>query len=572
MIVYRDLHRLVDARAWLQSNAQVVRAQLALTRPDHDTAVRLLVEFGEIEAALCDRLMLSADGDTPEARALRRVALGIGHLLRCAWHGIPAQTCELPKWMDALPWEARVPSAPLRVKVPEGFAFYGLYPETYLEAAERFARSTRPGTAICIGLRSIGTALSAVVAAVLEAADWRVLTYTIRPRGEPFARRPVLAPSLKRALQRHCDDFALIVDEGPGLSGSSLAGTAETLRELGYRDHRIVLLPSWDPEPSRLSSNAASARWGLHTRYVGDFEENWLDSGRLGETSLRAQDGGRWRERYFDEYDYPAVQPQHERRKYITTQGSPRILKFAGLGPYGLGALHRARILAHAGHTPSVHELRHGFLIQPWVAGRPLTAVECDGELINTAARYLAFLQRTFPAQRRTSGEELGAMVAANVKEFLGIEGFMERLEIDRFEEANAVELDGRMQPWEWIVTTKGILKTDAVDHHSDHFFPGCTDIAWDLAGFASEFDLDQEGIALLLRRFMQYSGDRRIGGRFALFRVAYLAFRLAYARLAEQTTAGTPEALRFFRLGAGYRRQLRHALLALRGRRQGTA
>src|SRR5262249_60519560 len=47
---------------------------------------------------------------------------------------------------------------------------------------------------------------------------------------------------------------------------------------------------------------------------------------------------------------------------------------------------------------------------------------------------------------------------------------------------------DGRMQPHEWLLTEDGrMLKTDSGSHGDDHFFPGPTDIAWDLAGVMVE-------------------------------------------------------------------------------------
>ena len=53
--------------------------------------------------------------------------------------------------------------------------------------------------------------------------------------------------------------------------------------------------------------------------------------------------------------------------------------------------------------------------------------------------------------------------------------------------------VDGRLQPWEWIVTRQGVLlKTDASSHGDDHFLPGPTDIAWDLAGVIVDWDLDE--------------------------------------------------------------------------------
>ena len=50
------------------------------------------------------------------------------------------------------------------VSVPEGFAYYALYPEMYRIAAREFAREQRPRAAVVIGIRSIGAALAAVVA------------------------------------------------------------------------------------------------------------------------------------------------------------------------------------------------------------------------------------------------------------------------------------------------------------------------------------------------------------------------------------------------------------------------
>jgi hypothetical protein len=567
MIVYRDLERFVHTRDLLCRLSEAIREELRVGRPCHASSVRLLVEFGQLEAAWSDHLMPEQDDSGAETRALRQVAIGIGHLLRHAW-----SATELPPSLAARIGAAvsllheHDPPPILRVKVPEGFAFYGLYPETYMQAAEQFALAQRPATAVCIGLRSIGTALSGLVAATLEGLGWQVVSYTLRPRGDPFARKPLLAPGLAASLARHSGDYALLVDEGPGLSGSSLAGTAAALNELGYPNRKIRFFPSWRPDPRRLHSPEAQARWRLHEAHVGSFEQTWIESGKLSDKTLRPIDAGRWRGLFFQDRDYPAVQPQHERRKFLTVERNPRLLKFAGIGPFGDSALQRAHMLSQAGYSPPVDELRHGFLVQPFIVGKPLQASDCTAALIDTVARYLAFVQRSFPAQEHTSGEELCHMAAANGHDLLGsdAEGIAAVLHGDEFANASPVAVDGHMQPWEWIATAHGYLKTDALDHHADHFFPGNTDIAWDLAGFSIEFGLDVDGAELLSRLFTRYSGDTRIGARLPLFRFAYTAFRAGYTTLAEQATSGTPDAARFHRLTEIYRIQLRHTLFEL--------
>src|SRR5581483_1173657 len=94
--------------------------------------------------------------------------------------------------------------------------------------------------------RSIGTSLSALVAATLKAAGWQTERFTVRPAGPPFARTVAL-PSAPVPNARH----ALIVDEGPGMSGSSLAAVAQALVESGFKPERISFLPGHDREPDR---------------------------------------------------------------------------------------------------------------------------------------------------------------------------------------------------------------------------------------------------------------------------------------------------------------------------------
>src|SRR5439155_1648104 len=112
----------------------------------------------------------------------------------------------------------------LEVKVPEGFAFYALFPEQYCASFVKWIAdhcSACPKRAVVAGIRSIGTTLSALGSAALTALGWEAGRITIRPTGHPFQRRVEMKPAdLSRTSS------ALIVDEGPGLSGSSMVAVA----------------------------------------------------------------------------------------------------------------------------------------------------------------------------------------------------------------------------------------------------------------------------------------------------------------------------------------------------------
>ena len=155
----------------------------------------------------------------------------------------------------------------IAIRPPEGYAFYSLYPEMYRDAALRFSREQRPLSCVVIGIRSIGASLSVVVAEALHAV-WR---FTVRPHGHPFERELRLGAGLEQRVRAHVGDWFLIVDEGPGISGSSFISVAMKLEELGVPPERIVLFPSHDPEPGTLRSERARVNWRRYRRYVEPF-------------------------------------------------------------------------------------------------------------------------------------------------------------------------------------------------------------------------------------------------------------------------------------------------------------
>ena len=102
----------------------------------------------------------------------------------------------------------------------------------------------------------------------------------------------------------------------------------------------------------------------------------------------------------------------------------------------------------------------------------------------------------------------------------------------ESFRTDHLVIADGRMAPHEWIRSQDGtLIKVDASQHGDDHFFPGPTDILWDLAGAIVEWNMDADAEQYLLSRFRAKSGI--VPNRTQLFSMAYSTFRASYCKMA---------------------------------------
>ena len=480
-----------------------------------------LIEWGEAESAAADALCPERDSLEPALTAFRTA---MRQAARVYWSG----TGSLPALdVSALP-------SRLEVSVPEGYAFYALDPRTYGEAAVRFWEDERPRLAVVIGIRSIGASLSAVVCAALEERGCAVQSYTVRPRGHPFDRRlEVDSPLVDEWRRAHGSHF-LVVDEGPGLSGSSFASVARALRETaGVPDERIVFFPSWNPDGTAFVSEAARDEWRRHRRVAA------APASKPPGEDLSA---GNWRTLFYPAGCGPPVHPQHERRKFLD---DGVLWKFAGIGKYGRAKRERAQVLSEAGFTPPPVALESGYLGSRFVNGRPVTGA--NGGLLARLRAYLNFLDETFRIDAPVPVDAIDEMVANNAPEALP--------ELRKCVAAvcneNICAIDGRMLPHEWIETLDGYLKTDALDHHNDHFFPGCQSVLWDLAAATIEFGLDESTGEYLYHHCRQ-------SGRY--YELAYLSYRAGYCSMAANSLC-SPEADRF-RVGtAFYRRRLQETL-----------
>ncbi len=431
----------------------------------------------------------------------------------------------------------------LSISTPEGFAYYALHPLAYADVMRQIPACER---LLIVGIRSIGTTLSAVAAAAARAGGIVAERMTVRPQGHPYNRTAEFSPEQMPVVTQAVSSGAtfVVVDEGPGLSGSSFLAVAEALERAGAPTEKITLVSSHEPDINTLCAENAARRWqrfrcipaGGEARRPGEAEEF------IG--------GGQWRSRvYPSKSEWPASWTNFERLKYLSSsqEGEQRLFKFAGLGHYGDAVLEREKKVAAAGFGPVPREESDGFISYSWIDSRPLAASDVSFEIMARLAEYCAFRQRAF-AVELSDLHALQQMAEHNLRE-LGLE-----LPVDlRLE--RPVIADGRMQPHEWLLITEGklLLKTDSGSHGDDHFFPGSTDIAWDLAGAIVEWQMNEQQTAEFLNIYHRETGDdakHRING----FIKAYAVFRLAYCLMAANAMSGSDEQKRLRRTADSYR------------------
>lgn len=527
MIVHAKRSRLVTRTALIEAQRAAWRA-VATAEDAHEAMVAAFLAACETHQALADAAF-ARNGcdrfDDPGERWAMAHLMEAAHALARSWRG--RRPGDLSTISAAAPPVHADPATPLEVRPLEGYRFYALYPETYVDAAAALGPQPQ---AVTIGVRSIGAGLAALVAATVGARP----PLTLRPVGHPFARTLRLHEPLPVR-----DRDVLIVDEGPGLSGASFAAAVKAARVSGARS--VTLFPSHPNPPGTEASEANRDAWRCADRRCVPFERAFLESGRLqrwlerklGRISpLRDVSCGAWRcgRRI-------AVHPFWERRKFdLEAGGRPFRAKFAGLGPEGALKLNRAEALARAGFTPKPVALVHGLLVEERASDEPAQRVETAH-----LARYLAFRRDAFPAEAGEGANPVALldMLVRNAGLSLGPEAARAARALACPDaDLRPIETDNRLQAVEWVETPKGPIKTDALDHCRSHDLIGCQDVLWDVVGAAVELGVDEAKLEQSLGRARPR--ERRF------LKAAYCAFRLgemtlaaaAHAEEAERTLA----------------------------------
>lgn len=545
MYVFREGRRQVSSQSLRRSFSR----SLGELRPGQNSArqkfltVECLLRAGELECGL-------ADCNHPE----QQIACGITDAL--AIRLISPQAERLSGVLESLA-ELSLPDE-LTIGVQEGFAYYALHPRQYARLAERIAFPTR--AVAVVGIRSIGTTLSAMAKAALENCGFSAERTTVRPEGHPFDRSVRFSSAQLTWIreQQRCGAHFLVVDEGPGLSGSSFLSTAEALSRTGVNRQQITLVCARQPDPAKLCARNARSRVERFTwcavPHSADVPPNAVFIG-----------AGRWRQHLTSDSEWPASWTAMERAKFLSHDAS-HLHKFEGLGHYGERVRERAHVLSDAGLSPMpTSELDDtGYVAYSLLASRPVAPSDISEPLLKAVAGYCAFRSQALATEATECEQNLAnleLMLRTNLSEEFGARAGYSSLPLEL---AKPVVPDARMQLWEWGQIDGKFIKFDAASHGDDHFFPGPTDIAWDLAGAIVELSAGSKTEASIAPALLQYytklSGDDP-SFRLPAYLMAYSAFRLGYCKMAAQAMRGSEEELGMQRQYLQYREFLARQL-----------
>lgn len=554
MIIYGDHVETISATVVLD-RLRARREALCAMAPGlsrHAALVNLYIEAGRLAQGLADRSFDPCVGDrfdglnetwmtwlVETARAVIR-----------SWQGAFAPQAP-PPLPDA-------PSVVVSLKTPEGYAYYGLFPEAYIGPAQRL--DVRGAGVRVIGLRSIGASLAPIVAAALQAP----LPLTLRPFGLPFERRVLVETAAMSRLLKGGHTF-IVVDEGPGLSGSSFAAVARLLMDQGVSASRILFMPSHRRGPGSAATPETRAVWRRIRPCPADIfpddatAAHWF-GGLLEHPVQETLDlsAGEWRKLRLPERCWPGVDPRTDRRKLLVKTSSGRfVARFAGLGVSGELKLDRARRLSSAGLVPPLAGVAHGFIIQAWIDAPFVSRVAPEH-----VGAYLRERPNLPPlTEKGAEPGMLATMALANVEQGLGTYT-RERMEpLLRVTEVRSewkpCATDGACQPWKWLWNGRAFLKADALDHDADHDLLGPLDPTWDMAGACIEMRYDTaEMQRLLIAAGFGPSPTLESALRFCL--LCYPAFRLGASHLAQSSfPTGSYEWLRHEQALARHERDL---------------
>lgn len=531
LLAFREGRRARSGPALLRElSAAVERCSPA----DTEGTVEALLRAGELECALADA------GAGPAVSVLERVTSDLADALLAGGFDRAALIARLA--------QVTVPAS-LTLSVPEGFSYYSLHPLDFADCLRDV--SVLPAQAAVVGIRSIGVTLSAVVQAQFGNLGVGAARVSVRPAGHPFDRRLELGEPERewvRARMRANAAF-FVVDEGPGLSGSSFLAVAEALEREGVAVGRITLFSSAEPNLNALIAPNAAARWQrfhrIHAR----------PTRRLPADAHTFIGGGRWRDAEFGPGEaWPPAWATLERVKYVSQDGKS-LLRFDGHGHYGAAVRERYAQVAARGFGPKPANAGDGFTRFPILNGLPPRSAGPD--LLAAAAEYCAWRGQAM-AEQSVSLAGVEEMTTVNLQRALPGECDCSiSLAVER-----PVVPDGRMHLHEWRSCGEKWLKFDSAAHGDDHFFPGPCDIAWDLAGAIVEWNLHPVAREFLIGEYRRKSGDR-VEARLAGYLTAYAAFQLGYCDTAAAATTGD-ERGRFLAGRERYLQWLRRSLREL--------
>jgi len=521
LFVFRKHRELLPTRGLLAD----LKAEIHSLSRGTGSVIDALVRGGEIETGL-------EEENSPAAALMAEV---VDELASAAL----SQTCLSAHVLQTIE-RAELP-VHIRCSHPEGFSYYGLNPLDFADLAGTMQPHLASRVRV-IGIRTVGSTLGACVAAALRARGTLARRITVRPEGEPYKRTTTFSPAqiawIHSGLEQQAD--FVVVDEGPGFSGSTFLSVADALIQAGAAMSRIVLMGSRPipvntatAEQARQSGVPGAPGVGARGWEWGRFRSHTIDYGKHRPlTSGRMLGGGAWRKLLYQKRSkWPVSWIEQERIKHLSTDGRTW-LKFEGFSRFGRRVRDQAGLLAEADLAPRVFGFDSGFVRYEFVQGRPLTARDLTRALISHLAGYCAFRARNFSAGN-SDLVILGEMLRVNLEAEFGLSCPAATLPLEL-----PVYADCRMLPHEWLTTPEGrTVKSDGAGHGEGHQLPGPVDIAWDLAGVIVEWGLETEAAEFFLEEYRRQSGDdprKRMPG----YLLAYSVQRMAHCRMAAASTS----------------------------------
>lgn len=542
MYVFRDGRRIVSGQRLISELREALTG--LEPRPSLDRLLDALVAAGELECALSDA------GSELAARAAAVSDTVAGMLVHAA--SARNRDKDVSRGEDSTrqllaQLESWAPPAKLHLSVHEGFAYYALHPLKVVELLRDVLSGFAPDVPVAVlGIRSIGVTLSAVLMAALTPRGYASDRMTVRPTGHPYDRKLTLDRQQVAWIEAHRGAEFMVIDEGPGLSGSSFLAVAEGLVSAGVPTEKILLIGSRQPDVAQLRSPNAVERWSRF-RFACLASHPYCPKG-----AAIAIGGGAWRQEFLAECsDLPACWTQLEMAKLLSADRK-LFYKFEGFGHFGGDIGKRASALAAAGLGPEYLGNESGFGIYRVRPGRRLTVRDLSPLLLRHLAAYCAFRMREFKADD-SQPSAIDEMARWNWSLEFGESG--DAPEFGPVEVEHRVYCDARMMPHEWLELPDGrLLKLDGASHGDDHFFPGPCDIAWDLAGTIVEWKLNGPEAEQFLEEYRSLSGDDA-RKRLPPYLRAYVSFRMGWCKMAALASAGSFDESLLWRDFKRYRR-----------------
>ena len=471
-------------------------------------------------AGLNDFLAVVVAGDTSEPTAFAEAGAKLALLLRSA----------LPRDLQAE-----------RLAIPSAFRRLDL---THLDAlalgrcyVRRFPDRLQP--ILLVGLRTSGSYFAPLLQAFLQAKGYAAVSLlTLAPSKGPGRRE-------RQQLKRYAEQAytAVILDDAPHTGGTILTAF-DIVRRAGFgRGKARALVPThpagrnWskplpddvivtlEPElwhkQALLDPKAVESRLAEYFRIQNFVATRVILSSRAEEFNARLQsvtsdERGTRLKRIFE------VRLVTDRAQEETRYVLAKSVGWGWLGYHGFLAGHRL-----AGFVPPILGLRDGILYTEWI---PQPAPEHEGhgqrnQLIDTAASYVAVRVRclNFATEavadmdlpRQDNGLRL---LAKTLSKAYGIGADM--LMQGRLGRALRrtcpfpTLIDGNMQRAKWIAGSHGPLKTDYEHHGLGKEELNVIDPTYDLADTVLKLELSPEEENRLIRRYVDQSGDVRVGER----------------------------------------------------------